>query len=50
MTKTESGHKFQIQSIKEEFADVFKEELGLLIGLEAEIELKEGTSPKFCKP
>lgn len=31
------------------FADVFKEELGLLMGLEAEIELKEGTSPKFCK-
>ena len=37
------------QSIKEEFAEVFKEELGLLVGLEAEIELKEGTSPKFCR-
>ena len=47
MTKTD---KLEIQSIKEEFADVFKEELGLLIGLEAEMELKEGTSPKFCKP
>ena len=23
---------------------------GLLISLEAEIELKEGASPKFCKP
>ena len=32
-------------AIKEEFSNVFKEELGLLIGLEAETELKEGTSP-----
>ena len=44
-TRTESVYKLEIQSIKEEFADVFKEELGLLIGLEAEIELKESTSP-----
>ena len=27
----------------------FKEKLGLLVGPEAEFELKEGTSPKFCK-
>ena len=45
-----SVHKVDIQSLKEEFADVFKEELGLLVGIEAEIELKEGTSSKFCKP
>ena len=47
--KTKAVHKLEVQSIKQEFADVFKEELGLLNGLEAEIELKEGTSPKFCK-
>ena len=45
-----SVHKVDIQSLKEEFADVFKEELGLLVGIEAEIELKEDTSSKFCKP
>ena len=28
---------------------VFKEELGLLVGMEADIELKEGAKPKFCK-
>ena len=43
-----SVHKVGIQSVKEEFADVFKEELGLLVG-KAVIELKEGTSSKFCK-
>ena len=37
------------QSIKEEFPEVFNEELDLLSGLEAEIKLKEGTTPKFCK-
>jgi len=47
--KTKAVHKLEIQSIKQEFADVFKEELGLLNGLEAEIELKEDSSPKFCK-
>ena len=39
----------QSQSIKEKLAKVFKEELSLLVGLETETELKEGTSPKFCK-
>ena len=48
-TMARSIHQVQSQSIKEEFAEVFKEELGLLVGLEAEIELREGTSPKFCK-
>ena len=51
MTRTESVHKLEIQSIKEEFADVFKEELGLLICLDrGRIELKEGSSSKFYKP
>ena len=51
MTRAESVHKLEIQSIKEEFADVFRKNyVGLLIGLEAEIELKEGSSPKFYKP
>ena len=31
------------------YPDVTKEELGLLKGIEAEMELKPGTSPKFCK-
>ena len=39
-----------IDLIKEEFPDVFKEELGMLKGIEAEIELQQGVSPKFCKP
>ena len=37
-----------VKSIREEFPDVFKEELGMLKGLEAEIELQQGVSPKFC--
>ena len=35
--------------IKEEFPDVFKKELGMLKGIEAEIELQQGVSPRFCK-
>ena len=38
-----------IDSIKEEFPDVFKEELGMLKGIEAEIELQQVVSPNFCK-
>ena len=49
MANAGSVHQVENQSIKEEYAKFSKEELGLLVGLEAEIELKEGTSPKFCK-
>jgi len=35
--------------LKEEFPEVFKEELGLLQGIEAEIEIKPGTRANFCK-
>ena len=37
------------ESIKGEFPEVFKEELGMLKGIEAEIELQQWVSPKFCK-
>ena len=43
-----SVHKVDIQSLKEEFADVFKEELGLLVSIEAEIELKKALVPNFA--
>ena len=44
-----SINALNIDSIKEEFPDVFKEELGMLKGIEAEIELQQRVSPKFCK-
>jgi len=42
-------HQMQGESLQKEFPSIYNEELGLLIGMEAEIELKEGTKPKFCK-
>ena len=36
-------------TLKREFPDVFKEELGLLQGIEAVIDLKESSKPRFCK-
>ena len=42
-------HKMDTDMLKQEFPDVFKEELGLLQGIEAVIELKECSKPKFCK-
>ena len=44
-----SLHQVQDKTLQEDFPSVFKEELGLLVGMEAEIELKEGAKPKFCK-
>ena len=44
-----SLHQIQGESLQQEFLSVFKEELGLLVGMEAEIELKEDAKPKFCK-
>ena len=44
-----SLHQVQHKTLQEDFPSVFKEELGLLLGLEADIELKEGAKPKFCK-
>ena len=37
-----SLHQVQDKTLQEDFSSVFKEELGLLVGMEAEIELKEG--------
>ena len=34
------------EPVKEELTEVLKEELGLIVGLEADIELKDSTSPK----
>ena len=31
--------------VEEEFPDVFKEEMGMLKGIEAEVELQQGVSP-----
>ena len=36
-------------SLKSEFSDVFKKELGLLQGIEAVSDFKEGSKPRFCK-
>jgi len=36
-----------VDLIREEFPDVFKKELGILKGIEAEIELQQ--APRFCK-
>lgn len=38
-----------IESLKSEFSDVFKEELGVLRGIEATIELKLIAIPRFVK-
>ena len=46
----QSINAVNVELIREEFPDVFKEELGMLKGLEAEIQLQPGVSPKFCKP
>ena len=42
-------HQVQGETLQKDFPSVFKEELGLLVGMEAEIELKEGAKTKFCK-
>jgi len=36
-------------SLQQQFPSIFKQKLGFLVGMEAEIELKEGAKPKFCK-
>lgn len=38
----------QGESLQKEYPSAFKEEFGLLVGMEAEIELKEETKLKFC--
>ena len=55
LARNTKNSKYRVSSssgepIKEELTEVSKEELGLIVGLEAEIELKDSTSPKFCKP
>ena len=42
-------YQLQGKLLQKNLPSVFKEELGLLVGLEVEIELKEGAKPKFCK-
>ena len=49
LLKYRSLHQVQHKTLQEDFPSVFKEELGLLLGMEADIELKEGAKPKFCK-
>ena len=49
-TQMKSINMVNVESIREEFPEVFKEELGMLKGLEAEIELQPGVSSKICKP
>ena len=44
-----SIHKVDEMSLRKEFPDVFRKELGLLQGIEAVIELKEGSKARFCK-
>ena len=44
-----SIHMLGCITLKKEFTDVFNEELGLLQGIEAVINFKEGSKPKFCK-
>ena len=44
-----SVHKVDEMSLRKEFPDVFRKELGLLQGVEAVIELKEGSKARFCK-
>ena len=39
--KFRSVHEVEIQSIKEELVEVFKRRNGLIVGLEADIELKK---------
>ena len=41
--------KWRASQSKRNLQKFLREELGLLFSLEAEIKLKEGTSPKFCK-
>ena len=38
-----------VESLMSEFSDLFKEELGVLQGIEATIELKPTAMPRFCK-
>ena len=42
-------HKVDVMELKRDFTDVFKKELGLLQGIEAVIDLKEGAKLRFCK-
>ena len=44
-----SIHEVDEMSPKKEYPDVFRKELGLLQGIEAVIELKEGSKARFCK-
>ena len=45
------GSLYHVQDkiLQEDFPSVFKEKLGLLVGMEANIELKEGARPKFAR-
>ena len=38
-----------MMSLRKEFPDVFRKELGLLQGVEAVIELEKGSKVRFCK-
>ena len=44
-----SIHKVDSITLKSEFPDVFKKELGFLQSIEAVIDLKEGSKPRLCK-
>ena len=42
-------HAIHATSWLKEFPEVMKKDLGLLKGIKADVEIAEGTTPKFCK-
>ncbi|XP_055714804.1 uncharacterized protein LOC129808923 [Phlebotomus papatasi] len=44
------GHKIQIEELKEEFKNVFDKSLGKIVGVKAELKLKDDANPVFLKP
>lgn len=49
LLRYQTVNKVDCDTLKDEYPEVFKEELGLLQGIEADIELHAKAQPKFCK-
>ena len=47
--KYQSVHSVEATTLRDEYSEVFKEELGLLQDIEADIELTTDARPRFCK-
>lgn len=40
----------KVDGLLERYGEIFNDELGTMSGLRAKLKIKEGTTPKFCRP